>query len=107
MNTTIQLARVFRDLSDSDLLNLLYSMAERHPETFTELVLKDQRIYVDVPGEDYKVSFSRAEYDELKGFTRDRKVACIKRIREITNLGLKEAKDVSESHFGMNTIYNY
>lgn len=103
----IRVARVFRNMTDSELTDILYAMAERHPATFEELVMKDERTYFDVPGTDYKVSFTPAELTELRAFTRDKKVSCIKRIRELTSLGLKEAKDLSEAHFGMDTPHDY
>jgi hypothetical protein len=102
----IRFARVFRNLTDSDLLDILFAMAERHPATFEELVMKDERTYFDVPGTDYKVSFNPAELTELRAFRRDQKISCIKRIRELTGVGLKEAKDLSEKHFGFDTPYD-
>jgi hypothetical protein len=103
----IKAVRVFRNLTDNELLDLLYLMAERHPATFEELVMKDERISFTIPYTNNKVSFTPAELQELRAYRRDQKVTCIKRIREMTNIGLKEAKDVSEEHFGMKTIYNY
>jgi Ribosomal protein L7/L12 C-terminal domain len=95
----VKLARVFRNLSENELADLLYEMAERHPDTFNELVMKDERVYYTIPGTNVRVSFSQDEHAELKAFPDYEKIRCIKRIREIAGVGLKEAKDISEAYF--------
>jgi ribosomal protein L7/L12 len=97
----IKAFRAFRRLDECELIDLLYLMAEAHPETFIKLLTSKEPVILRVPGSNEFITLSQEEFNELRTYTRDKKISCIKRIREITHVGLKEAKDISEEYFGM------
>jgi ribosomal protein L7/L12 len=91
-----------RTMSDTELADICFRMADKHPETFIELVEADVKHEFEVPFvPGLKVKFSASELSELRSYNHDRKITCIKRIREITGIGLKEAKDMAEITFGL------
>jgi hypothetical protein len=100
-----------RTLQTETLVEILFKMAQSHPDSFEGHILQhapERVIPVKVPFSDRVVQFSNIEFSELKGFgvRADKKVTGIKRIREITNLGLKEAKDLYEETFEDRTAQN-
>jgi ribosomal protein L7/L12 len=95
MNAKIYSA--LRVMTDAELIQVLFQMAEQHPQTFIDLMSDGQTF--TVPFSTQTVRFSRAEMAELRTYGITQKVTCIKRIREFTQLGLKEAKDLCEAVF--------
>jgi len=99
-----EILTLVRNLSSDELIQALFQMAERHPETFDTVLFQkspEKVIALYVPFSDTIVHFSNQEYAELKalGTRSDKKVTGIKRVREITGIGLKEAKDLYEASF--------
>lgn len=93
-----------RSLSTEVLIEILFQMGESHPETFSTLIEKKSPrtvLNVRVPNSTIVVHLTNAEFDELKvlGSKSDKYIVGIKRLREITGLGLKEAKDLFEQNF--------
>jgi ribosomal protein L7/L12 len=89
-----------RTATNTELQDLALKMIMRHPETFEELANLGQTFDVRWGSEPYErveVHFDREQMVELAKFaSSDKKIACIKRIREIAGIGLKEAKELSE-----------
>ena len=93
------LARI-REMSTEALAEIALQMAVRHPTEFEKLVLGDKSTSTfEVPFTGQKVSFTDAQMKHLRTFGRDQKVTCIKDIRSMTGIGLKEAKDLCEQEF--------
>lgn len=87
-------------LSDAQLKTIAFRLAIARPELF------DQLLYTDSPyAIHYVYKFRDAEHSiyitesalrEMQKNGPDRKVTCIRDLREVYNLGLKEAKDLAE-----------
>jgi ribosomal protein L7/L12 len=93
--------KTFHSLSDLALIDLCFQMAERHPETFSELIGVNTSEFI-VPGMyPSKVSFTPEQLTHIRSLAgeRNNKVTLIKYIREVTGLGLKEAKDLCEAEW--------
>lgn len=89
-----------RQLSDSELALVALQMADRHPDTFAELVVGKPGREYRVPNSDLTVEFTDVQVARLRELMKSsQKVACIKEIRTLTGLGLKEAKDLCEVEF--------
>ncbi len=91
--------KALRNLSIDQLADIALQMAESHPETFEKLVVVGATFDFLVPYTGQKVTFTQEQLNRLRSYGRDQKVTCIKEIREITHLGLKEAKDLCEASF--------
>lgn len=87
-----------RQMSDNELVEVALRVAEIHPETFEKLISVHEVIF-NVPHTDLRVGFTSDQVKELRTYTIDTKVPCIKRIRQITGLAFKEAKDLCEAEF--------
>jgi ribosomal protein L7/L12 len=82
-----------------ELADIALRMAEAHPETFEALVgVRSNDFTFDVPNTSplIRVSFTAQQLNELKAQAPTNKLGAIKRVREITQIGLKEAKDFVE-----------
>lgn len=92
-----------RELSDTDLAHIALKFAEAHPEEF-ELLIGCNVTQLRVPVTNELVQLTPAEWSELSAYNQNtHKITCIKRMREITGLGLKEAKDLVEATFPRET----
>lgn len=93
--------KAFHSLSDGDLIDLAFKMAEAHPDTFLKLIGADTSVFI-VPGPyGNTVTFTPDQMAVIRSLSgeRNNKVALIKEIRGWTGLGLKEAKDLVEAEF--------
>ncbi len=95
-----------RVIDESQLATLALKIAEAHPETFERLLLEAvpaaavlQKFAFDVPFSSQRVHLTQEELDYLRAIAPSNKITAIKKVREVTGLGLKEAKDLVESHF--------
>lgn len=87
-------------MTDNQLKEVAFQLAEMFPDTFEEVILGAETESFTVPFTDGDViRLSKADVRELRAFPADRKVSAIKYLREVTSLGLKEAKDVVEAFF--------
>jgi len=94
--------KALRLLTVDQLADIALKLASTDPETmeeFMKLVTVEPGFVMIVPHSGQKVTFTQVQLNKLRSFGRDHKVACIKEIREITGLGLKEAKDLCEANF--------
>ena len=97
-----------RAVTEAQLAGIALQMAEAHPVTFEKLLLEvvpqapRTRTFKVKWGNDPYQSFEAVLTNEqLRKFAthngHDRKVACIKEIRQELGIGLKEAKELSEN----------
>ncbi len=99
-----------RAVSEEQLANIALQMAEKHPTTFEKLlfdavppqVQQQKMVSYDVPGTSERVHLTQSQVDKLTALGKTEKVQCIKLIRELTGLMLKEAKDLCEAAFPLN-----
>ncbi len=91
-----------RAMTDQQLVDVLLRMAEEVPDVFEKHIRSDIPYSVTIKS-GHTATFTQAQYYALKNAAQDRsnKIQVIKEIRAITGLGLKEAKDMSEEHFGL------
>lgn len=100
MKITAEHLRRLRSMSNEELIDVAYVMAEKHPTTFFTCIdgVKPRMLRLDIPFSHATVEFTPDNVRELRQLSApEKKVSSIKRIREITGCGLKEAKDLYES----------
>lgn len=88
-----------RTMPAEELADIALRMADKHPETFLELITVQTRVVFEVPFTKEKVTFTPAQVARFRSYGPDKKVTCIKEVRDITKIGLKEAKDLVETYF--------
>ena len=94
-----------RNLTEKDLVAVCFEMAERHPDTFETILLTNsfepslQEFTVPTVNTIIKLTPEQVEMCKQLGAQPDKKVVLIKQVREWTNLGLKEAKDLVEAYW--------
>lgn len=96
-----------RNVNEAQLAHIALKMAETHSETFERLLLEAvpaakelEKFSFLVPfsGDRY-VQFTQLELNQLRALAPHNKVSAIKLVRDLTGLGLKEAKDLVEEAF--------
>lgn len=96
-----------RTVNEGQLAAIALQMAEKHPITFEKLLFDavpaartQEKFAFDVPfSNGTRVHFTQTELNQLRAISPGNKIAGIKLVREITGLGLKEAKDLVEAAF--------
>lgn len=90
-----------RTMSDSQLINALFMMAEAHPETFAQVLLAgDGKMFHTPQG---TITLTAADMRQVTDYVRaGEKVQAIKLVRAVTGFGLKDAKDFVEGDYGLN-----
>ena len=88
-----------RSLSDAQLADLALRMAEQHPDSFERLLCSVSENVYHVNGNVIKLTSSNVHELRTLGANSNTYVTCIKRAREITGLGLKDAKDFIDREF--------
>lgn len=95
-----------RSATPAQIEQLALAMIAKHPSSFAKFINQPlprrantfTATWGSSPYETVTVTFSDEQMKELKSFSSsDRKISCIKMIREMTGLGLKEAKELSEN----------
>lgn len=102
MNLTANHIRTLRNMSIEQLADLALLIGEKHPDTFIECLENGETQTFKVPGPYHggTVTFNSKQMKTINSLShRDTKVSLIKQVREMTGLGLKEAKDVVEEYF--------
>lgn len=95
--------RIVREMSDQALAEVALRVSEIDPEVFARAVLGADLYETSINGID--VALSHEDLCKLQEHARlDQKVTAIKWLREKFNLGLKEAKDLTEQLAGENVI---
>jgi hypothetical protein len=96
----INILQRVREASDNDLIQVAYRLAETHPTLFCRLLTDDLTVDYSIHSEAWgniPVKIDRKQMDTLRAFEAGDKVRAIKWLRETYGIGLKEAKDISES----------
>lgn len=129
---SIQLLKVTRNFSEEQLIDFMFHIAESHPSVFIETIEKIDQKIIDKPAiitwfenqGNVKAlfilkTFNKQNININTIFAEDileiislqeseQRISAIKKIREITKLGLKEAKQISDEFvdkFNLRTQY--
>ncbi|NQT84785.1 50S ribosomal protein L7/L12 [bacterium] len=90
--TTKQLVEAMESLSVIELVELKNELAERWNVSLTAPMMAAQPAAAQAPAEE-----EVTEFDVILSSVGEKKIPVIKVVREVTSLGLKEAKEVVES----------
>lgn len=107
MNLTFEHLKWIRQADHDELVDLALRMIVAHPDTFDMLIQVGPRRFTAKweNGGSVSVLITNDQLIEFRQFKAyNDKIPCIKKIREIYSIGLKEAKELSENQDFMKAI---
>lgn len=93
MATKEEILESIASMSVMDVADLIKMMEEKFGVVAAAAVAAGPAAAADAPAEEEQTEFTVV----LKGVDAAKKIACIKEVRAVTGLGLKEAKDLCEN----------